>query len=124
MRIEFILPLILCFAPVVAVSVVLFYRHRQTRARYQMLMYLADKGIALPAQLMIEPRVSFCERRRGITLVSFGLAIILMFAALPLEFDTGHKLAELWGFGLLPLIPGLGYLLSWWLNRRDAESAR
>lgn len=124
MKIEFILPLILCLAPVLAVTVVLVYRLQQTKARYQTLMYFADKGIDLPAQLMTEPRVAFCERRRGITLVSFGLGIILMFAALPIEFDAGRKLAELWGFGLLPLFSGLGYLLSWWLNRRDAESAR
>ena len=124
MRIEFILPLILCLAPVLAVTVVMAYRLQQTKARYQMLMYLADKGIDLPASLMTEPQVAFCERRRGITLVSIGLGIMLMFAVLPIELDTGRKLSEMWGFGLLPLISGFGYLLSWWLNRRDAESAR
>jgi hypothetical protein len=25
---------------------------------------------------------------------------------------------SLWGLGLLPLMIGLGYLASWWLNRR------
>ncbi|MFZ6799000.1 DUF6249 domain-containing protein [Undibacterium sp. Di24W] len=123
MRIEFVLPLILCFAPVLAVFVVLFYRHQQTKARYQTLMYLADKGLDLPVPLLAEPRLAFCERRRGITLVSIGLGVMMMFAVLPLEYQEGHKFAELWGLGLLPLITGLGYLLSWWLNRRDAEHA-
>jgi hypothetical protein len=27
----------------------------------------------------------------------------------------------LWGLGLLPLMIGLGYLASWWLNRRDSR---
>ncbi len=124
MRIEFILPLILCLAPLLAVCAVLVYRHKQTKARYQTLIYLADKGMDLPAQLLTEPQVAFCERRRGITLVSIGLGIILMFLVLPIEFDSGHQIGELWGFGLLPLISGCGYLLSWWLNRRDAELAR
>lgn len=123
MRIEFVLPLILCLAPVLAVFVVLFYRHQQTKARYQTLMYLADKGLDLPVPLLAEPRLAFCERRRGITLVSIGLGVMMMFAVLPMEYQVGHKLGELWGLGLLPLITGLGYLLSWWLNRRDAEHA-
>nr|WP_315483361.1 DUF6249 domain-containing protein [uncultured Undibacterium sp.] len=123
MRIEFIIPLIMCFAPVLAVLVVFFFRHQQTKARYQTLMYLADKGVDLPVPLLTEPRLVFCERRRGITLVSIGLGVMMMFAVLPLEFNDGHQLAELWGLGLLPLITGLGYLLSWWLNRRDAEHA-
>ena len=123
MRIEFVLPLILCLSPVLAVFVVLFYRHQQTKARYQTLMYLADKGLDLPVPLLAEPRLAFCERRRGSTLVSIGLGVMMMFAVLPLEYQVGHKLGELWGLGLLPLITGLGYLLSWWLNRRDAEHA-
>lgn len=123
MRIEFVIPLILCFAPVLAVLVVFFFRHQQTKARYQTLMYLADKGVDLPVPLLTEPRLAFCERRRGITLVSIGFGVMMMFAVLPLEFNDGHRLAELWGLGLLPLITGLGYLLSWWLNRRDAEHA-
>jgi hypothetical protein len=124
MRIEFIIPLIVCFAPVMMVCVVLFYRHRQTKARYQMLMCLADKGVDLPPQLLSEPRVAFCERRRGITLLSIGLGLILTLLAVPLHYDAGHSVGELWGFGLLPVFSGLGYLLSWWLNRREAESVR
>jgi len=37
---------------------------------------------------------------------------------LPGQFEDGHSLHELWGLGLLPLMTGLGYLASWWLNRR------
>lgn len=124
MKIEYILPLIVCFAPVLAVMIVLFYRNQQTKARYHTLMYLADKGVDLPAPLLTEPRILFCERRRGITLLSIGLGLMTMFSVLPLEYQEGHKLSELWGLGLLPLITGLGYLLSWWLNRRDAVHAR
>lgn len=123
MRIEYVLPFIVCFAPVLAVLLVLYFRHQQTKARYQTLMYLADKGVDLPPALMTEPRLIFCERRRGISLVCIGVGIMAVCVALPLEYQDGRKLAELWGFGLLPLITGLGYLLSWHLSRRDAKHA-
>jgi hypothetical protein len=35
-----------------------------------------------------------------------------------LALDNGLGLDRLWGIGLLPLMTGLGYLASWWLNRR------
>jgi len=38
--------------------------------------------------------------------------------ALPGEVDRGLDIGRLWGIGLLPLMIGLGYLASWWLNRR------
>ena len=43
-----------------------------------------------------------------------------MFLALPFELHNGQRIASLWGLGLLPLMTGLGYFASWWLNRRDA----
>lgn len=121
MRIEYILPLIVCFAPVFAISLVLYFRHQQTKARYQTLMYLADKGVDLPPDLLVEPRIVFCERRRGITLLGISLGLMATCAVLPFEYQDGHRLAELWGLGLLPLMTGLAYLLSWYLNRRDVE---
>ena len=42
-------------------------------------------------------------------------------AVLPFEVSGGHRIAELWGLGLLPLMTGLAYLLSWYLNRRDVK---
>jgi hypothetical protein len=41
-----------------------------------------------------------------------------MFLALPGQLDNGLGIDRLWGIGLLPLMTGLGYLASWWLNRR------
>jgi hypothetical protein len=41
-----------------------------------------------------------------------------MFLTLPGQLDNGQHIAGLWGLGLLPLMTGLGYLASWWLNRR------
>lgn len=114
----FVIPLIVMLAPVLIVWLVLRHRDRQAQARYRTLLQLADKGVALPPQLLHEPHVAYCERRRALVLIGAGLGLIAMFLALPGQLDNGLSIARLWGIGLLPLMTGLGYLASWWLNRR------
>jgi len=117
---EFIfIPLIVMAAPVLIVLIALGYRDRQTQARYRTLLQLADKGVELPAQLLAEPHSENVERRRALVLIGGGLGLMAMFLALPGQFDgNGMRVSQLWGLGLLPLMTGLGYLASWWLNQR------
>jgi len=68
--------------------------------------------------MLAEPRLAYSERRRALVLISAGLGLMVMFIALPGHFDNGLSVGSLWGLGLLPLMIGLGYLASWWLNRR------
>jgi hypothetical protein len=113
-----LIPLVVMAAPVLIVMMVLRYRQQQTQARYQALLQLADKGVELPTQLLIEPQIAYSERRRALVLISSGIGLMLTLIALPGQLDNGHSIRELWGLGLLPLMTGLGYLASWWLNRR------
>ncbi len=115
---EFMIPLIVMLAPVSIVLIVLRYRYLQTKARYQALMQLADKGVELPPQLLLEPSVTYSERRRALVLIGCGLGLMAMFLSLPGHIDDGVGVDRLWGIGLLPLSIGLGYLASWWLNQR------
>ena len=117
--IYFLIPLIVIGGPVLMVVMLLRYRQRQTQARYQTVLQLADKGVELPPELLVEPNVVFCERRRALVLIGAGLGLMAMFLALPGQLDNGNSLSSLWGLGLLPLMIGLGYLASWWLNRRE-----
>ncbi|MBE1159899.1 DUF6249 domain-containing protein [Dyella acidiphila] len=112
------IPLIVMGAPVMITFIVLRYSHRRTQARYNTLLQLADKGVELPPQLLLEPGVTYCERRRALVLIGGGLGLIAMFLSLPGQLDSGLGINRLWGIGLLPLMTGLGYLASWWLNRR------
>lgn len=114
----FVIPLVVMMAPVLIILIMLRYRYRQTQARYQTLLQLADKGVELPPQLLVEPHVAYCERRRALVLIGSGLGLMAMFFALPGQLDNGQRIGSLWGLGLLPLMIGLGYLASWWLNRR------
>lgn len=117
---EFVLiPLVVMIAPVIVILILLRYRLRQAQARYQTLLALADKGVALPPSLLVEPQLAYCERRRALVLIGAGLGLMAMFAALPAPLDNGMTLRSLWGIGLLPLMIGLGYLASWWFNQRE-----
>lgn len=113
------IPLVVIMAPVLIVLILLRYRYRQTQARYQTMLQLADKGVELPPQLLVEPNVVYSERRRALVLIGGGLGLMAMFLALPGSLDNGLGVGSLWGIGLLPLMIGLGYLASWWLNRRE-----
>ena len=113
------IPLVVMAAPVLVVVMLLRYRHQQTQARYQTLLQLADKGVDLPAELLVETNLANQERRRGLVLVGAGLGLMAMFLSLPGQVDNGMSAHSLWGLGLLPLMIGLGYLASWWLNRRE-----
>ena len=117
----FLIPLVVMGAPFLIVLTVLRHRRQQTDARYRALIELADKGVQLPTQLLVEPRIDYSERRRALVLISSGLGLMLMLAALPGELSDGHSLRSLWGLGLLPVMTGLGYLASWWLNQRDGR---
>ena len=113
------IPLVVMAAPVLIVVILLRYRHQQTQARYRTLLQLADKGVALPPQLLVEPDLAYSERRRALVLIGAGLGLMAMFLSLPGQLDNGLSAHSLWGLGLLPLMIGLGYLASWWLNRRE-----
>ena len=112
------IPLIVMMAPVLIVIIVLRYRYRQAQERYRTLLQLADKGVELPSQLLLETQGAGDERRRGLVLIGGGLGLMAMFVTLPGQLDNGLGIGHLWGIGLLPLMTGLGYLASWWLNGR------
>jgi Na+-translocating ferredoxin:NAD+ oxidoreductase RnfD subunit len=112
------IPLVVMSAPVLIVLIVLRYRYVQAQARYSTLVQLADKGVELSPQLLLEQHGASDERRRGLVLLGGGLGLMAMFLALPGQLDNGLSISRLWGIGLLPLMTGLGYLASWWLNRR------
>ncbi|HXP01099.1 MAG TPA: DUF6249 domain-containing protein [Luteibacter sp.] len=121
---EFIvIPIFVTMAPVLIVLIVLRYRSRQTAARYQALLQLAEKNVALPAELLVESAAVFSERRRALVLIGAALGIMATLLALPVHFDDGQSLRSFWGLGLLPLMTGLGYLLSWRLNQREDARA-
>jgi hypothetical protein len=113
------IPGVVMLTPVAILLILLRYRTETTKERYRTILQLAEKGVDLPQELLVEPHIPDADRRRALLLVSSGLGLMAMFLALPLEFHDGQRIASLWGVGLLPLMTGLGYLASWWLNRHE-----
>lgn len=113
------IPGVIMLTPVAILLIFMRYRTAQTKERYRTLLQLAEKGVDLPHELLVEPYPADSDRRRALVLMSGGLGLMAVFLALPFELESGQRIASLWGLGLLPLITGLGYLASWWLNRRD-----
>lgn len=113
------IPGMVLLTPVAILMIFLRYRTTVTKERYRTLLQLAEKGVELPHDLLVEPSATDADRRRALVLICGGLGLVIMFLALPFEFHSGQRIASLWGLGLLPLMTGLGYLASWWLTRRD-----
>lgn len=114
-----VIPFFVMLAPVLIALTVMRYRARQTQARYHTLLQLADKGVPLPTELLVEPQLADSDRRRALVLIAAGLGVMATLLVLPGHVDDGQSIGSLWGLGLLPLMIGLGYLASWWLNRRE-----
>lgn len=113
-----IIPAALMLPPILITSLVLHYRRVRAEMRYRFLLKLAETGAPLPATLPGEPTPQDSDLRRALVLLAGGLGLSIMLVALPLDFPRGHRLAELWGLGILPVALGLGYLANWYLTPR------
>jgi len=111
-------PALVMLTPVAILLIFLRYRTELAKERFRTLLKLAEKGVELPHHLLVEPHDPHADRRRALVLISSGLGLMATFLALPFELRGGQRIASLWGLGLLPLMTGLGYFASWWLNRR------
>lgn len=112
------IPLIVALPPVVITGLVLRYRRARAEMRYRFLLQLAESGVELPATLPGEATSQQCDRRRALVLLAGGIGLSATLASLPLHYAVGHRLAELWGLGILPVVLGIGYLGNWYLARR------
>ncbi len=113
-----IIPAAVMLAPVLITALVLRYRRTRSEMRYRLLLQLAEMGVALPAALPGEATPQYCDRRRALVLLAGGIGLSAMLLSLPLEYHAGHRVAELWGLGILPVVLGLGYLGNWYLAQR------
>jgi len=119
--VAFFIPAVVMVTPIAILLIFLRHRAQQTQERYRTLLALADKGVELPHDLLVQAQDPDADRRRALVLVGSAFGVMAMFIALPFELHDGTRISSLWGIGLLPLLTGLGYLASWWLNRRDTR---
>lgn len=113
-----VIPPLVLLSPLLIVVLVLRYRRTRAEMRYQFLLKLAESGVDLPASLPGEATPQQCDRRRALILLAGGIGLSASLIALPIHYQAGRPLAELWGLGILPVMLGLGYLGNWYLTRR------
>lgn len=113
-----VIPALVMLPPVLITALVLGYRRRRAEMRYRFLLKLAEAGVALPSALPGEATPQTCDRRRALVLLAGGIGLSITLASLPITYQPGRHVAELWGLGLLPITLGLGYLGNWYLSRR------
>lgn len=114
------IPALVLLPPILITALVLRYRRTRAEMRYQFLLQLAESGVALPATLPGEATPQQCDRRRALILLAGGIGLSATLLSLPLDYHVGHRLAELWGLGILPVALGVGYLGNWYLARRGS----
>jgi hypothetical protein len=96
-------------AIVLIVAIPLILRSRRDRMLHTTLRAMVDKGVAIPPELLVAPQRPASDLRRGVILITTGLAVMLFFTAMPVGKGV-------WALGLIPLIIGAGYLLVWKLE--------
>ncbi|MEX0900946.1 MAG: DUF6249 domain-containing protein [Gammaproteobacteria bacterium] len=113
-----VIPALVLMPPIVIIALVLRYRRTRADMRYKFLLKIAESGSALPTTIPGEVTPQQCDRRRALVLLAGGIGLSATLVSLPLDYHAGHRLAELWGLGILPIALGLGYLGNWFLARR------
>ncbi|MFO7550144.1 MAG: DUF6249 domain-containing protein [Haliea sp.] len=114
-----VIPTLVLLPPIVIIALVLRYRRTRAEMRYKFLLEIAESGSAIPATIPGEATPQQCDRRRALVLLAGGVGLSATLVSLPLDYHAGHRLAELWGLGILPIALGLGYLGNWFLARRS-----
>jgi len=100
--------------PLVLVAIVLLYKHRQLRMTHDTILKLAEKGVAVPPELLQPPRRRNSGLRGGLVLIGLGIGLSLFFLL------AG---APAWPIGLIPGMMGAALLIAWRVesNRDKAE---
>src|SRR5262245_5474258 len=105
-----------CFLVTFAiVAAALYASYRKDRQRHETLRRAIERGAEIPPSLLIPPRPPHSDLRRGVLLLSVGVALaILLIATSPAP--------GIWTAALIPVSLGLGYLVVHRLERRSATA--
>src|SRR6188472_3077792 len=99
--------------PLVLVAIVLLYKHRQLRMTHDTILKLAEKGVAVPPELLQPPRRRNSGLRGGLVLIGLGIGLSLFFLL------AG---APAWPIGLIPGLMGAALLIAWRVeSNRDKD---
>lgn len=100
-----------CFAMILGiVALVLRKRLQQTRLLHETIRAMIDKGQPIPPELLQPPapRRPRSDLRRGLVFLGIGIGLTVWLA-----LEGGTK----WPLGLIPLLMGIAFLVTWKVER-------
>jgi hypothetical protein len=108
--------LLLCLTPLAILLVVLRHRRAIAVLKQKTVLELLERGAAVPPELLSDTSMTTRDGdlRRGLVLSLTGVGAIVFALTLPRH--------DAWGIGLLPLFAGLGYLVTWLLEKRNGSA--
>jgi hypothetical protein len=104
---------IIFFAFLISLIIVPFYFNQlKSKMRYNLLSKLVDKNKEIPSELLIQNKKIRSDLHKSIILISVGIGIGIFLYLLNLE-------KSYWTIGLIPTIIGIGYLISFVLEKKN-----
>jgi uncharacterized membrane protein len=97
--------------PVLLVAIILYYKHRKHRMTHDTIVRLAEKGLAVPPELLEPPpRVKGYSAglRGGLVLLALGIALAIFL----------WEIHGPWSIGLIPGLMGVALLIAWKIESR------
>ena len=99
--------------PIIIVLAVLRHRANRQRLINEMVLKLADKGQPIPPEVFLEPVKRKSDLRSALSLIGAGLGLVGFFYFV----DTREGM----GIGLIPLMIGVGQLVSWKIEQQRKD---
>ncbi len=92
--------------PIILAGLLLWYQSHKTRRLHETAIRLAEKGQPVSPEFFLGKQTPQSDLRRGVVLIGLGIGLAACLA----------QIEQPWGFGLIPLFMGMGYLLVWKLE--------
>ncbi len=108
--VAWIVPLAFFLFVFLTVGAALGIQQARDKVRQGTIRLAIEKGAQIPPELL-SPPVRRSDLRRGLTLVGAGIGIAVMLGLLIREQPGA------WSVGLVPLLIGVGYLVTWKLEK-------
>jgi hypothetical protein len=114
-----IMPIILFTFILMILFIPFFFNYKKTKGRQLIINNLIEKGQEIPKELLLpQVKTSRSDFHNGIILISFGLSISIVLLSIKIPVNI-----HFWTLGLIPLFIGIGYLVSFQLDKTSKNKS-
>jgi hypothetical protein len=97
----------------ILISIPFYFNHKKIRERQLIISSLIEKGKEIPKELMVHSTVpGRSDFHKGVILTAMGIAVVIVLLSLKIANNY-------WTVGLIPLLIGVAYLISFKFDKRD-----